>query len=469
MMYVAAALILCGQQAIGAQSEAQPGSTCIQCHPAKRSGFAEAHSFGADNCTICHGGDDTSDTEHDSHAGMTGFPGLLENAARACGSCHADKVESVGNSLMHTGRGMVSVTREIVDGHKGDETSTNLQSLGHSAADSMLRKLCSSCHLGQEKTTHQLDPVRDRGGGCLACHINSYPEDAHPALTASVSDARCFGCHSRSARISLSYTGLAEIDPATARQRESRLRLADGRHVERKPADIHFTAGMSCISCHKGSDLMGDAGDAVHQRDAVESRCVDCHEVERMTGQSHDPDHERLECSTCHSQWAPQCFGCHMQYDPDGTQWDHTEQQETAGRWHEQRSDFRNEPGALGVNAMNRIELFIPGMIMTLVHPDWDGEKFVRIFAPISPHTTGPARSCESCHRSSVALGLGQGTVDFRDDRINFMPAHQLLRDGLPADAWTNVGGTAGGGAPLSGQRPLNEEEMEAVLTAPLP
>ena len=226
---------------------------------------------------------------------------------------------------------------------------------------------------------------------------------------------------------------------------------------------------MSCISCHKGSDLMGDAGDAVHQRDAVESRCVDCHEVERMTGQSHDPDHERLECSTCHSQWAPQCFGCHMQYDPDGTQWDHTEQQETAGRWHEQRSDFRNEPGALGVNAMNRIELFIPGMIMTLVHPDWDGEKFVRIFAPISPHTTGPARSCESCHRSSVALGLGQGTVDFRDDRINFMPAHQLLRDGLPADAWTNVGGTAGGGAPLSGQRPLNEEEMEAVLTAPLP
>ena len=400
---------------------------------------------------------------------MTGFPGLLGNAAEACGSCHADKVASVSDSLMHTGRGMVDVTRRLVDGEAGRAAHSNLQSLGHGPADSMLRKLCASCHLGQDKTTHSLDPVSDRGGGCLACHINEHPENAHPALTADVSDARCFGCHSRSARISLSYTGLGEIDPATAEQREPRLRLPDGRHMERKPADVHFTAGMSCTACHKGADLMSSAGDAVHQRDAVDTRCDDCHSIDYAKGQSHDPEHVRLECATCHSQWAAQCFGCHMEYDADGHQWDHIEQRETAGRWHERRSDFRNELGALGVNEENRIELFVPGMIMTLEHPDWKDQKFVRAFAPISPHTTGAARSCESCHRSSLALGLGQGVIELRDGAVQFEPTYAPRQDGLPTDAWTNFDGTLGGTAARDGQRPLSQEEMKAILSAPLP
>jgi len=463
-------LVLIPCQAVsGTEVETRSGNSCIQCHAAKRDGFVDGHAFGADNCIICHGGDSSATTEQGSPAGMTRFPGLLDNAERSCGNCHADKVASVSSSLMQTGRGMVSVTRQTVDGSIGDEASASLQSLGHGPADSMLRKLCSSCHLGQAKSAHKLDPVRDRGGGCLACHINDYPEEAHPALSAKVSDARCFGCHSRSARISLSYSGLAEIDPETAARQESRLRLPDGRHVERKPADVHFTSGMNCIACHKGADLMASAGDAVHQRDAVASNCDDCHEILRASNQPHDPDHERLECAACHSQWVPQCFGCHMEYDPDGRQWDHIEQQETPGRWHEQRSDFRNDLGALGINAGNRIELFTPGMVMTLAHPDWEVEKFVRLFAPISPHTIGPARSCESCHRSSVALGLGQGKIEYRDGDIHFTPAHPTLRDGLPADAWTNIDGTLGGRAPLQEQRPLSREEMEAVLTAPLP
>ena len=214
-------LIPC-QAASGTEVETRSGNSCIQCHAGKRDGFVDGHAFGADNCIICHSGDSSATTEQGSHAGMTRFPGLLDNAERSCGNCHADKVASVSSSLMQTGRGMVSVTRQTVDGSIGDEASANLQSLGHGPADSMLRKLCSSCHLGQAKSAHKLDPVRDRGGGCLACHINDYPEEAHPALSAKVSDARCFGCHSRSARISLSYSGLAEIDPETVVRNLSR-------------------------------------------------------------------------------------------------------------------------------------------------------------------------------------------------------------------------------------------------------
>ena len=452
------------------------GNTCNDCHAAERTGFAKAHSFAADNCTLCHGGNAHSKAQDESHAGMTGFPGLLQNAAETCGACHAAQVASVPHSLMNTGRGMVDVTRRLVDGDAGDAAPANLQSLGHGPADSMLRKLCASCHLGQAKTSHDLNPVSDRGGGCLACHINSYPADAHPALTRDVSDARCFGCHSRSARISLSYVGLAEtnapgdsdLDSGAVTSTPSRLRLPDGRYVERKPADVHFAAGMTCMACHQGTDLMASAGDAVHQRDAVDASCEDCHAEMNDAVQAHDAAHERLECATCHSQWVPQCFGCHMEYDADGRQWDHIEQRETAGRWHERRSDFHNGLGALGVNEHDRIELFVPGMIMTLAHPDWDDEKFVRAFAPLSPHTTGPARSCESCHRSSVALGLGEGAIQLRDGEIQFTPARSFSQDGLPADAWTNIDGSLGGTAARDGHRPLNADEMKSVLAAPL-
>jgi hypothetical protein len=365
----------------------------------------------------------------------------------------------------------------------------------------MLRKQCASCHLGQTKTEHEHDIMWDRGGGCLACHINDYPENAHPALTTKVSDARCFGCHARSGRISLSYTGLAEVDAST-------LKLPDGRPIERRPADVHYQAGMSCIDCHTSVGLMGSAGDALHQRQAVDISCADCHnnpnpnltternntplrhielrgdgawlhtkntgrvlQIPAMDPAYHtqDTNHGRLACAACHSQWAPQCFGCHMEYDADGEQWDHVDRALTPGRWSNERWYVRNTLPALGVNEENQIELFVPGMIMTVAHPEFEEEKFVRMFAPLSPHTTGKSRSCESCHRSSEALGLGKGELADEAGETTFEPAHELLRDGLPADAWTNIGNSLGGRTPSAGQRPLNQAELNAVLDVVLP
>ena len=499
ILFAAAFLLVAGRAAAGASADAHSANTCVQCHADQTTGFAAGHAFAASNCIICHGGNDEDVTQEGSHADMTGFPGDLGNAAQACGSCHLDKVSSVRDSLMHTGHGIVDVTRRLIDGDPGDVGSVNFQSLGHGPADSMLRKLCASCHLGQTKTEHRHDALLDRGGGCPACHINDYPEDSHPALTTKISDARCFGCHARSGRISLSYTGLAETDSGP-------LRLPDGRHVERRPADVHYVAGMGCIDCHTGVGLMGGIENALHQRGAVDISCTDCHvrddkapstkngtllehiEVRddgswlhtKTTGRvlnipyldpANHPgnDHERLECSTCHSQWAPQCFGCHMEYDTEGTQWDHVDRKETPGRWYQERSHVRNNLGSLGVSEDYRIALFVPGMVMTVDHPDWASTRFVRVFAPLSPHTTGASRSCESCHRSSVALGLGQGELTRQGSKIHFEAAHDSLQDGLPLDAWTNIDRSLGGATPLPNQRPLSVEEMKAVLDAQLP
>lgn len=492
-------------------AHASDGGTCVNCHAAQQGGFNAGHTFAAANCDSCHAGDATAPGENEAHRGLVAFPGNLDNAAKSCGNCHADKVASVTRNLMHTGRGIVDVTRRLIDGNSGPESTINFQSLGHGIADSLLRKQCASCHLGQEKTGQSVDELHARGGGCLACHINDSPQDRHPALTAKVSDARCFGCHSRSGRISLSYAGLAEVETPASKSGTPGLQLSDGRNVQRMPADVHYLAGMSCIDCHTSVGLMGDASSSEYQRDAVDIACTDCHRdvtirddlAETLVTAKHgsalsrietrddgawlhtrntgrilkiptpdpayhagDLDHERLECASCHSQWAPQCFGCHMEYDAETPQWDHVERKETPGRWREQRFDVRNGLAALGVNQRGRIELFVPGMIMTISHPDLDGEKFVRVFAALSPHTTGASRSCASCHRSSAALGLGQGVLTHEAGRMHFDPEKPQRRDGLPADAWTDLERSLGGLGPVDGQRPLTQAEMETIFNA---
>jgi hypothetical protein len=429
-----------------------PAGNCVECHVDMKRGFSAGHAFGADNCIACHAGDPGATDEKEAHADMLSFPGERGNAERACGACHADRVAGVKAGLMHTGQGMVFKARRLLDGVREPDTSTNLQSLGHSVADSMLRKQCASCHLGQQRLTRAIDPTADRGGGCRACHINEYPETGHPALSRQVSSGRCFGCHSRSGRISLSYAGFAEVD-------ESESHLADGRPVSQLQPDVHYLAGMGCVDCHLADDVMGAAPDALHQRDAVLAKCTDCHET-------HD---DRLTCASCHSQWAPQCFGCHMEYDESGEQWDHVERAVTPGRWDSKRWGVRNGLPPLGVNSAGEIDVFVPGMIMTVEHPEWESSRFFREFAPLSPHTTGPSRSCMSCHRSAEALGLGRGQLSLRNGSLEFRADADMLQDGLPADAWTNTDKSLGGRASIDGERPLNPVEMREVFGAELP
>jgi hypothetical protein len=498
-------------------------------------GFNAAHAPLAQNCVHCHAGNANAVTETSAHRGLIAFPGDMDSAQQACGDCHADKVDGVTHSLMHTGKGLVSTTRQVL-GETTDRPGHNdLQHLTHSPADSLLRKLCASCHLGQQKTAHRVDATSDRGGGCLACHIDHYPDKGHPALTAVVGDARCFGCHSRSGRISLSYAGLAEIDDTDRSATTATGQLNDGRRVEFRGDDRHHAAGMSCIDCHTARDLMGLGATATTPpagQTLVDIACVDCHAITRTItldqwpdaygplqrripfptnadsrfpvttsgtplwnielrsdetwlyrkdGQGilrippyHDSDHPlatehaRLDCSACHASWAPQCYGCHLQYDAKGRQYDHASAKTTPGRWIEQRADIRNGPPPLGVKADGRIGAVVPGMIMHITHPDWPETRFVRRFAAIEPHTTGRARSCDSCHRSSTALGLGQGQLRQSGQQWTFQPGMKILADGLAADAWTGLDqATQTSAAPAP--QPLSRQELARILAAPLP
>ncbi|MGY6554958.1 MAG: hypothetical protein ACXIUM_10605 [Wenzhouxiangella sp.] len=513
-------------------------AACLDCHEAHLPAASDPHAFIASQCQMCHLGDPGAGELERAHAGMVSSPGWLDNAAQTCGTCHYDETRHVMEGLMHSGRGMVNVTRYTLgEQDRPDQGDGRLDSLGDSVADSMLRKHCASCHLGQPQ--HQMTtehPIGSRGGGCLACHAphESERDAGHVQLSGIVSDQSCAGCHSRSGRISLNYAGIAEVDAHVLQQDHPHplYRLPDGRLVEMIENDVHHQAGLACTDCHTTRDVMGPTGHFAHGSDAVDIQCADCHnnqqariteadwpsdlrnqlarlpferDVERqflvterrgtplwhielredgsqhlhrkvsggsipippMTPASHPDDghHDRLSCSTCHTRWAPQCHGCHMDYDPNKVQFDHMAREFTPGSWSDERWDVYNDAPPLGVNSRNQIVTFVPGMIRTIDHPDWEETQFRRFFAPLNPHTIGAARSCEDCHRSSTAMGLGRGELNHENGAWDFVPDKRRLQDGLPADAFVDLEGRSGR-TTRHGARGLNPEEIQRMLDA---
>ena len=75
---------------------------------------------------------------------------------------------------------------------------------------------------------------------------------------------------------------------------------------------------------------------------------------------------EKLSYESCYKWWAPQCYGCHIEYDSQETQWDHLKQKRTPGRSIEKRWEAESGILALGVIIKNRITPFVPGINLIL-------------------------------------------------------------------------------------------------------
>jgi hypothetical protein len=265
---------------------------CLACHR-EVAGIEPAHGAEVAGCAGCHLGDPFAPDAAGAHAGMVRVPGNLDAAALTCGrnGCHGELVSRVRGSLMGTARGMIAVDRWAFGEQPTPDGSATAADLGSSPADTHLRQLCVSCHLGRLKAQPAPTGELSRGGGCAACHL-SYPERrdysrespgrfTHPRLSVQVADGGCLGCHGRSGRISLSYAGWREAGPgeddARARAAGSSRRLEDGRIVARAPADVHHDAGMACIDCHTAREAMGDGRTRLHEEQATRVRCETCH------------------------------------------------------------------------------------------------------------------------------------------------------------------------------------------------
>ncbi|MBI4344623.1 MAG: cytochrome C [Euryarchaeota archaeon] len=186
---------------------------------------------------------------------------------------------------------------------------------------------------------------------------------------------------------------------------------------------------------------------------------------------------DKMECYSCHADWAPQCYGCHVTVDyskdSKGTDWiftgnERTPSGETAdaplgkadrslkspGKISETRSYLRWEEPILGINGEGRVTPLIPGCQVTFTVIGKDGQTLEHNkqaigpdgirgmdMAPVQPHSAArDARSCESCHNSEKALGYGiQGgryqlkstedyVVDLEDENGKIIPEKRQVQ-----------------------------------------
>jgi len=177
----------------------------------------------------------------------------------------------------------------------------------------------------------------------------------------------------------------------------------------------------------------------------------------------------KLECYTCHATWAPQCYGCHVKIDysngkknPDYLSASnfHNVHGQTGeknlrdflidGKVTETRSYMRWEDPALSVNGEGRVSPTIPGCQTTITVIGKDGKPLLQnhivkipnvegageegqngiVMAQVNPHTISKkSRSCESCHTSKKALGMGINGGDYFSD-----PSKTTVVDLMTAD-----------------------------------
>lgn len=269
--------------------------SCLECHNMSK-GFSKSHDPYLIGCVGCHLGHGLEESKEKAHEGMVNIPGNLSNASETCGKCHSEELSNIKTSLMTTNSGIVAVDKFVFGEADSLDYHYHIKNIGNSPSEKHLRDLCANCHLGAEKKEFGEITQLSRGGGCNACHLN-YSDEAnrdlkaylgsnktilpemHPSTNIFMGDTHCFGCHSRSSRISTNYEGWHE----TLLEKEDVIGYKDFkvyddlRVYKRMTEDVHHQKGMLCIDCHSSHEVMGDGQVYAHEEDAVKLQCADCH------------------------------------------------------------------------------------------------------------------------------------------------------------------------------------------------
>jgi formate-dependent nitrite reductase cytochrome c552 subunit len=359
-------------------------------------------------------------------------------------------------------------------------------------------------------------------------------------LSAKIETNQCLHCHNRGGRTGVSYVGMMESDSygspwGTVAGKKAGVTL-HGKNYNFLHADVHSEKGLACVDCHGATDLHGDGHLYQKREQAVGVRCESCHgtttepptlktasgeKLENVTtgpqgvlllskldGKEHRvpqarevvargseigrsahgiPAHgAKLACYACHSTWAPQCYGCHVQQDAGTKSGDWINnaavadlskagtadgRQKTATKWQETRSYLRWESPVLGIGHRGKVTPFIPGcqVVFTQIGPDGKATTHNKVFEtanghsgistnPIQPHTTTrAARSCADCHASTKTLGLGTGNYVTRANGVDVPFELERIVD----EEGKQIQGTS-----RDGVRPFNRAEMDRIRRA---
>ncbi len=287
--------------------------------------------------------------------------------------------------------------------------------------------------------------------------------------------------------------------------------MGDGKHATHKEDAVH----VQCIDCHPtgkpNSLIISNLPDRESQLIAYLRKCDPKTRVvitssgkyplmnsrvdstgnisfmDKLTGKKHlskpalpvctkGKGHSRLSCETCHTSWVPQCVGCHNVFEKETKGFDLLTNKQTIGTWVEfAGKNFARAP-VLGISEKieSKVVTAMPGMVMTIDRESFgkgEGNKFHRLYAPSSGHTTvREARNCKSCHNNPLAIGFGEGELSYRISgnagKWSFEPKFAINEhDSLPEDAWTGFLKEAKGlNSTRSWLRPFTVKEQQHIL-----
>lgn len=324
---------------------AAPG--CRSCHPVK---LDPIHDIG---CTACHHGNNQAATEKKAHAGLVAHPAAPERMTKACGRCHGKLVAQAARSLHFTLKKAVNEVRRAFGAKKDlaslvDIPVTEYPSTKLELADDLLRRRCLRCHVYYEGDSF---PATRRGTGCAACHLQ-YGNGhliSHRFIKL-VPDSQCLHCHYANT-VGFDYYGRYEHDFNSAyRTPYAPLRKGPppyGIEYHQLVPDVHERAGLACIDCHTGAELMGQT------TGVAKLSCTSCHRwtpgkktgltlsahdghvlltlkesgktiaVPQMTSPVHKQYAKQATCVLCHAQWSYNDEGTDLirQDNDDYDQW----------------------------------------------------------------------------------------------------------------------------------------------------
>lgn len=325
-----------------ATGEAPRPSGCLGCH--QKITLDSSHNL---PCEICHGGSQSSSSLEKAHAGLTRQAAHPDRMRKNCGGCHPAQVSWASSSMHFTGKNEVNAVRmafgaknhldSLVDIPEHETVTSPL-----ALVDDLLRRKCLSCHLRSPGDGY---PETKRGTGCAACHIPFANEQmTGHSFVKSPTDRQCLHCHYGNF-VGADYYGRFEQDfnleyrtPYLTANKDT---SPYGLGFHQLATDIHQQAGMACIDCHSGQELMGKH--EIRPKTTPAITCEACHEwrkglplpldnlqiykdqlvvltrlsgkrlpVPRPVHKAHQRYGNKAHCAVCHSQWSFNDQGIHL-------------------------------------------------------------------------------------------------------------------------------------------------------------
>ncbi len=264
------------------------------------------------DCTGCHGGDDSTNSRAAAHA--NGF--VATATAETCNSCHSAIVASSAAGLHTTLGGYNTILMQRGFDMSDPESAARFETqcskchtavgFGASAATA-----CGQCHISVPATA---------GGGLISGHsFNKTPS----------MDNNCTACHG--SRVKDEYYGLNNA--LLARNKAAFAAGSPWGGAFQLVPDVHKTAGLTCMDCHSdtaqsGEEMHGVGHPLPNQGDRYDvttaPQCTDCHGSAQDTAFAavflHTvPAHlQSMDCQVCHAQPYKNCFSCHTDVTAEG-------------------------------------------------------------------------------------------------------------------------------------------------------